>query len=51
MQKQQLIENKLPRTPTSEKESESHLKLSSDNDDIATIEQIFENNMIAYING
>jgi len=51
MQKQQLIENKLTRTPNSERGSNIYRNEDNDNDETATIEQIFENNMIAYING
>jgi hypothetical protein len=50
MQKQ-LIENKLTKTPTSEKGRESHRIVDSDNDDLRSIEQIFENNVMAYVNG
>jgi len=38
MQKQQLIENKLTRTPTSERGSDIYRKENSDNDETATIE-------------
>ena len=50
MQKQ-LIENKLTKTPKSEKGRESHRIVNSDNDDLTSIEQIFENNVMAYVNG
>ncbi len=48
MQKQLLIENRIA---LSDKGNESHIKGSSEHDETGTIEQIFENNMLAYING